>query len=145
MIASKDCCRWRAQHKKSSGLWESNRKSYQERGRVCTLEGHTDWPERNTKEINLRPFGSLHGLLWLTQDPPPVNGTEQSRIHEQLNHPHIERMPCWPNWTHEESILCDPEHIYGSKPALMKASRSKIFFRLIAIYIPASHMGSKWH
>lgn len=29
----------------------------------CTLEGHSVWPERNREEINLRPFGSLHGLL----------------------------------------------------------------------------------
>lgn len=74
-----------------------------------------------------------------------MSGTEQSTIHEQLSQPHIERMLCLPNWTHEASILHDPKHKHWSQPALLERAGCKNFFMFLAISIPTSHMGSKWH
>ena len=51
---------------------------------------HLRGTETGLKEIHVRPFRSAHvlGSTWASvtpaQEPPPVNGTEQTRVHEQF-------------------------------------------------------------
>lgn len=59
--------------------------------RCAHLRGtETGLKEIHRKEMNVRPFRSTHvlGSTWAfvtpAQEPPPVNGTEQTRVHDQF-------------------------------------------------------------